>query len=102
MPTLQFKINGRAVQVPAEAHDLLVDVIRGPLALTGTHVGCARLMRRLHRAGRWPGDAQLHDARCTTAGAGPTVEGLARDGKPHTCNSLHGVPWCSAASVPGM
>jgi len=40
MPTLQFKINGRAVEVQAEPHDLLVDVIRGPLALTGTHIGC--------------------------------------------------------------
>jgi aerobic-type carbon monoxide dehydrogenase small subunit (CoxS/CutS family) len=40
MPTLRFKINGRAVEVSAEPRDLLVDVIRGPLALTGTHIGC--------------------------------------------------------------
>src|SRR5438477_2694830 len=40
MPTLQFKINGRAVSPAAAPQDLLVDVIRGPLALTGTHVGC--------------------------------------------------------------
>jgi len=40
MSTLQFKINGRAVQAQAEPSDLLVEVIRGPLALTGTHVGC--------------------------------------------------------------
>ena len=40
MPTLNFTLNGKATQVPAENHTLLVDLLRGPLALTGTHQGC--------------------------------------------------------------
>ena len=40
MPTLNFTLNGKAVSVPADNHTLLVDLLRGPLALTGTHQGC--------------------------------------------------------------
>ena len=40
MPTLNFTLNGKATQVPADSHTLLVDLLRGPLALTGTHQGC--------------------------------------------------------------
>ena len=40
MPTLSFRLNGRATTVDAEPATLLVDLLRGPLALTGTHVGC--------------------------------------------------------------
>ena len=40
MPTLNFTLNGKATQVPADNHTLLVDLLRGPLALTGTHQGC--------------------------------------------------------------
>ena len=85
MATLQFKINGRAVQVAAEPHDLLVDVIRGPLALTGTHVGCDT-----GQCGACTVLVDGHATRsCTMLGvqaAGrevTTVEGLAQDGKPH-------------------
>ena len=40
MPTLNFILNGKAAQVAADSHTLLVDLLRGPLALTGTHQGC--------------------------------------------------------------
>ncbi|HET9642538.1 MAG TPA: (2Fe-2S)-binding protein [Burkholderiaceae bacterium] len=40
MSNLSFSANGQAVQADVEPHDLLVDVLRGPLGLTGTHVGC--------------------------------------------------------------
>jgi aerobic carbon-monoxide dehydrogenase small subunit len=40
MPSLRLSVNGRAAELEVQASDLLVDVIRGPLALTGTHVGC--------------------------------------------------------------
>ena len=40
MPQLKFNLNGRAVSVEAEPAMLLVDLLRGPLGLTGTHVGC--------------------------------------------------------------
>ena len=40
MTTLHITVNGRAVQADVEPATLLVDFLRGPLALTGTHVGC--------------------------------------------------------------
>ncbi|MDO9096381.1 MAG: (2Fe-2S)-binding protein [Rubrivivax sp.] len=40
MPQLNFTLNGQAVSTPAEPATLLVDLLRGPLGLTGTHQGC--------------------------------------------------------------
>jgi aerobic carbon-monoxide dehydrogenase small subunit len=40
VPTIQFAVNGRAARADVEASALLIDVLRGPLALTGTHSGC--------------------------------------------------------------
>jgi aerobic carbon-monoxide dehydrogenase small subunit len=40
MPALTFTLNGRSVSQEAPPATLLVDLLRGPLALTGTHVGC--------------------------------------------------------------
>ena len=40
MPRMQCKLNGRAASAEVETSALLVDVLRGPLALTGTHNGC--------------------------------------------------------------
>jgi len=40
MSNLNFKVNGQAVQLQMDSHRLLVEVLREPLGLTGTHVGC--------------------------------------------------------------
>ena len=40
MPQLDFTLNGRAVNVSTDPATLLIDLLRGPLGLTGTHQGC--------------------------------------------------------------
>jgi len=40
MPLLRLNVNGRPVQTEVEPQTLLVELLRGPLGLTGTHVGC--------------------------------------------------------------
>ena len=40
MSKIEFMLNGQAVATEADAATLLVDLLRGPLALTGTHAGC--------------------------------------------------------------
>jgi aerobic carbon-monoxide dehydrogenase small subunit len=40
MTPLHLTVNGRAVDTAIAPQTLLVDLLRGPLALTGTHVGC--------------------------------------------------------------
>ena len=40
MTRIEMHVNGRPVQAEAEPATLLVDLLRGPLGLTGTHVGC--------------------------------------------------------------
>jgi carbon-monoxide dehydrogenase small subunit len=37
---LSLTVNGRAVSTEVEPHTLLIDLLRGPLQLTGTHSGC--------------------------------------------------------------
>ena len=43
MPIVQLTVNGRAQRVEVDAAALLIDVLRGPLGLTGTHNGCDTL-----------------------------------------------------------
>ena len=40
MTRLKLNVNGREVDTEVEDQTLLVELLRGPLALTGTHVGC--------------------------------------------------------------
>ena len=40
MANIEFTLNGRDVRVDAPPQALLLDVLRGPLGLTGTHNGC--------------------------------------------------------------
>ncbi|MCO5123560.1 MAG: (2Fe-2S)-binding protein [Rhizobacter sp.] len=37
---LRLTVNRKPIEIEVEPHTLLVDLLRGPLALTGTHVGC--------------------------------------------------------------
>ena len=37
---IKLEVNGRKVETSVEPQMLLVELLRGPLALTGTHVGC--------------------------------------------------------------
>ena len=37
---LRLTVNGRAVDTDVEPQTLLIDLVRGPLGLTGTHSGC--------------------------------------------------------------
>ena len=40
MTTLSLHVNGQATSLEAEPGTLLIDLLRGPLGLTGTHAGC--------------------------------------------------------------
>ena len=40
MSLLKLTVNGRPVESEVEPQTLLVELLRGPLGLTGTHVGC--------------------------------------------------------------
>ncbi len=40
MTPLSLQVNGQAVHTEVDDQTLLVELLRGPLALTGTHVGC--------------------------------------------------------------
>ncbi len=40
MTPLNLVVNGRPIEAGIEPNTLLVELLRGPLALTGTHVGC--------------------------------------------------------------
>ena len=40
MITLKLEVNGQAVTTEVAPATLLIDLLRGPLALTGTHAGC--------------------------------------------------------------
>ena len=40
MPALKLWVNARPVTIDVAPATLLIDLLRGPLALTGTHAGC--------------------------------------------------------------
>jgi nicotinate dehydrogenase subunit A len=40
MPVIRFRLNGRAAEVDADPDRSLLEVLRGPLGLTGPHFGC--------------------------------------------------------------
>ena len=40
MPITRFRLNGVATDVDADPDSLLLDILRGPLGMTGAHFGC--------------------------------------------------------------
>jgi aerobic carbon-monoxide dehydrogenase small subunit len=40
MPKVSLTVNGKPLSAEVEGRTLLVEMLRGPLRLTGTHVGC--------------------------------------------------------------
>ncbi len=83
--SLSLNVNGRAVDVEVEPRLLLVELLRGLLGLTGTHVGCdtsqcgACTVLLDGRAVKSCSVLAVQAAgRCVT-----TIEGLAQDGELH-------------------
>ena len=82
---IQIEVNGKMVTLEVEPDDLLVDVLREDLGLTGTKVGC--------RAGECGSCSIILNGKVVTSclipamkadgGKITTIEGLEKDGKLH-------------------
>jgi carbon-monoxide dehydrogenase small subunit len=85
MPSLRIAVNGKPVEADTEPQTLLVDLLRGPLGLTGTHVGCdtaqcgACTVLVDGAAVKSCSILALQAQGCSVT----TVEGLSRDGQLH-------------------
>jgi aerobic carbon-monoxide dehydrogenase small subunit len=106
MPNVSMKVNGKVVSGEIEGRTLLVDFIRGNLALTGTHVGCDTSQCGacvVHIDGKAVKACTTLAASCEGAVV-TTIEGLAKDGKLHPMQAAfheeHGLQ-CGFCS-PGM
>jgi nicotinate dehydrogenase subunit A len=85
MPAVRFQLNGRAVEVDADPDCSLLDVLRGPLGLSGSHFGCG--------AGECGACHVLLGERAVTSCDTPlwsvadkdvtTIEGLGTAARPH-------------------
>lgn len=85
MTQLLLTVNGRAVDTEVEPQTLLVDLIRGPLGLTGTHVGCDTSQCGACTV-LLDGQAVKSCSVLAVQAAGrsvTTIEGLAQDGRLH-------------------
>jgi len=106
MTTLRIMVNGRWVQAEVEPAMLLVDFLRGPLALTGTHVGCDTAQCGACTVlldGRAVKSCNMLALQAHDRSVG-TVEGLAPEGRIHPLQeafmACHGVQ-CGFCT-PGM
>ena len=85
MPTVQFRLNGAAIAVDADPDQMLLDVLRSRLGITGVHFGCG--------AGECGACHVMVDDRAMTSCDMPmwsvadkdvvTVEGLGTAERPH-------------------
>jgi aerobic carbon-monoxide dehydrogenase small subunit len=85
MSLLKLTVNGRPVDTEVDDQMLLVDLLRGPLALTGTHVGCDTSQCGACTV-LLDGQSVKSCSVLAVQAAGrqvTTVEGLATDGKLH-------------------
>ena len=85
MTTVSLTVNGRAATAEVEPQTLLVELIRGPLGLTGTHVGCDTSQCGACTV-LLDGQAVKSCSMLAVQAAGrrvTTIEGLARDGQLH-------------------
>lgn len=83
--SIQFTVNGKEVSVDAAPGEMLVDVLRGRLGLTGTKVGC--------REGECGACSVIMNGKLVTSCLIPvmkaesgtilTIEGLAENGEMH-------------------
>ena len=82
---LSLQVNGRTVDADIDVQTLLVELIRGPLGLTGTHVGCDTSQCGACTV-LLDGQAVKSCSVLALQAAGrsvTTIEGLARDGQLH-------------------
>ena len=85
MTMLTLQVNGQPVSTDVDDQTLLVDLLRGPLALTGTHVGCDTSQCGACTV-LLDGQAVKSCSVLAVQAAGrqvTTVEGLARGGQLH-------------------
>jgi aerobic carbon-monoxide dehydrogenase small subunit len=85
MTTLRIEVNGRPVETDVAPTTLLVELLRGPLALTGTHQGCDTAQCGACTV-LIDGEAVKSCSLLALQAQGravTTVEGLARGDKPH-------------------
>ena len=85
MPTLRLHVNGQAVDTELEPTTLLIELLRGPLGLTGTHSGCdtAQCGACTVLLDDEPVKSCSLLALQAQGRAVTTVEGLASSGQPH-------------------
>jgi len=99
---LSLQVNGRTVDADIDVQTLLVELIRGPLGLTGTHVGCDTSQCGACTV-LLDGQAVKSCSVLALQAAGrsvTTIEGLARDGQLHPVQDASSpATVCSAASA---
>ncbi|WP_395701252.1 (2Fe-2S)-binding protein, partial [Aquabacterium sp.] len=85
MVNVKLQVNGRAVGADVEPATLLIDLLRGPLGLTGTHQGCDTTQCgacTVHLDGEAVKSCSVLAVQANGRSV-TTVEGLAREGQLH-------------------
>ncbi|WP_395702645.1 (2Fe-2S)-binding protein [Aquabacterium sp.] len=85
MVNVKLQVNGRAAGADVEPATLLIDLLRGPLGLTGTHQGCDTAQCgacTVHLDGEAVKSCSVLAVQANGRSV-TTVEGLAREGQLH-------------------